>query len=85
MSLLESQHSWLARLMQKLLEGEPDVIALLEPFGEPPRFVRAVRYRYHFATPEERAQSGHWWRREDERIYAPQLSGSRLQTSDLGP
>jgi hypothetical protein len=67
------ENPWLARLMQKLLEGEPDVVALLEPFGEPPRFVRAIRYRYHFATPEERAQTGHWWRREDERIYAPSI------------
>lgn len=67
------QNPWLARLMQKLLDGEPDVVALLEPYGEPPRFVRATRYRYHFATPEERAQTGHFWRREDERVYAPPI------------
>jgi hypothetical protein len=70
------RNTWLANLMRRLLEGEPSVIDLLEPnpFGEePPKQLRAIIYRYRFTTPEERAATGHWWKRLDRVLYAPIL------------
>ena len=68
---------WLVNTMVRLLEGEPNVIALLEknPFpGKPPRAIRAVEYSYHFTTSAERGETGAWWKRDAEtRIYCPPL------------
>jgi hypothetical protein len=70
---------WLDRFMQRLLEGEPTVLALLaeNPFPDhPPRLVRATRWSYRFATPEEHAVSGRVWERTLVGPYAPARSGS---------
>lgn len=64
---------WFARLLGRLLEGEPEVLALLatNPFpNAPPRYVRAVVWEYHFSAPGDPA----WWRREWRGIYAPMIS-----------
>jgi hypothetical protein len=66
---------WFARLLGRLLEGEPTVLALFatNPFPEaPPRYVRAVAWQYHFSTTED--DSGAWWRREWRGIYAPTIA-----------
>ncbi|MGE4650698.1 MAG: lipase maturation factor family protein, partial [Myxococcota bacterium] len=50
----------------RLLEGRPEVLALLEgnPFpDEPPRFVRVTRYDYRFSDIEQRRATGQWWHR----------------------
>jgi hypothetical protein len=68
---------WFRRLMQRLLEGEPTVLALLakDPFPRsPPRWVRAVLYAYRFTTPPERSASGDWWSRTELEIYSPPVS-----------
>lgn len=60
-----SAEPWVFSLVHRLLEGEPTVTGLFEvnPFSDaPPRFVRAVRYRYWFARAD--APDGAWWRRE---------------------
>src|SRR5258706_15808285 len=60
------QHPWFARLLEKLLEGDRPTLQLLRtnPFpGQPPRYVRALLYEYHFTTPSEHAASG---RRSEE-------------------
>ena len=62
---------WLEQLRARLLQGSPDVLALLRtnPFPEsPPRFVRAVLYDYRFTSPSERRATGAWWRRERRSI-----------------
>jgi len=72
-----SQHPWFIRFMGKLLEGDRDTLSLLRynPFpGEPPRFVRAQMYRYHFSTPKERRRTGQWWKREFVGPYFPEVS-----------
>jgi hypothetical protein len=58
-----------------LLRAEPSVLALLEdPFaGEAPTFVRVVRYRYRFTTPEQRAINGDWWSRERIGPWSPAM------------
>jgi len=68
---------WFNRLLEQLLEGDEAVQSLtaVNPFpDEPPAHVRAVRYRYRFTTPEERAETGDWWRRERVGTYVPPRS-----------
>ncbi len=69
---------WLQQLLERLLEGEPSVLALLEesPFpDEPPRFVRAVVYDYRFTAPgdpdTDELGAALWWRRELRGLYCP--------------
>ncbi len=68
-ALAPARHSgWFASLLDRLLEGSPDVLALFaaHPFGDrPPREIRAVLYDYRFTTPAERAASGAWWKRTE--------------------
>jgi hypothetical protein len=64
---------WILRLIWELLEGNPTVASLLahDAFPErPPRYVRALVYRYHFT--DDRAQG--WWRRELIGEYLRPLS-----------
>jgi len=66
---------WFTRLLQRVIDGEPSVLALLasNPFPTaPPRYVRAVVWEYHFSDAGD--ASGAWWRREWRGIYAPSLS-----------
>jgi hypothetical protein len=63
------QNSWLVNVCQRLLEGSPEVLALLEtnPFpATPPRFIRATTYDYRFTNFAER--------RENPREYPPPIS-----------
>lgn len=58
---------WYAAFQRRLLDNAAPVTGLLarNPFpGEPPRYLRSSLWRYRFTTPQERAQSGHWWVRE---------------------
>ena len=61
---------WFSRFLERLLENEPTVTALLEatPFPDkPPIYVRAQFYDYTFAGSEEKA-TGQWW---DRRLLGP--------------
>jgi hypothetical protein len=69
-----TMNPWFVAFVQRLLEGSPDVLALLErnPFPlRPPQYVRALLYDYRFTSREERAPTGHWWRRELLGLYCP--------------
>ena len=71
------QNPWFVQLVRRLLEGSPEVLALLgsNPFPEkPPRFVRATLYEYHFTDPATRSQTKNWWRREAAGLYCPEVS-----------
>jgi lipase maturation factor 1 len=71
------QNPWLIGLGLRLLENSPDVLYLLgeNPFpAKGPRYLRANIYRYHFSSLAEHQKTGAWWRREDERVYLPQVS-----------
>ena len=62
---------------QRLLSGEPDVLALFagNPFPDrPPEQVRAVLWQYWFSDWKEKREQGLWWRREQMGLYAPRLS-----------
>src|SRR5207248_3320229 len=55
------ENPWFAPFMQRLLEGDAATLGLLRsnPFPDhPPRYVRAVYYRYWFTTPDERRRTG---------------------------
>jgi hypothetical protein len=62
---------------ERLLQGDPDVLALFRsnPFPQaPPRYVKAVLWQYWFTSMEEKHQTGNWWRREMLGLYAPVLT-----------
>ena len=66
---------WFQRFCLKLLEGSPDVLALLErnPFpGRPPRYVRAELYQYEFGRDR-------WWTGKRLGSYSPVLSLSNAR------
>jgi hypothetical protein len=68
---------WFQSFLARLLEGSPEVLALLEknPFPEqPPKFIRAILDNYTFTTPKEREQSGAIWNREPLAIYCSPAS-----------
>jgi len=65
---------WFVAFVERLLEGSPEVLALLEknPFPDhPPHYIRAVTYDYKFSTWEERRRTGAWWHREAHGEYLP--------------
>jgi hypothetical protein len=75
-ALSNRPNAWFRRFLNRLLENEPAVLALLErnPFPDrPPRFVRAVKYDYEFTTPAERAETGQWWKRRETGIFQPPI------------
>jgi hypothetical protein len=70
---------WFAAFLGRLLDADPAVLRLLahDPFaGEKPAFVRALSYRYRFATRDERRRDGVRWVRDRRRTVVPALRGS---------
>jgi hypothetical protein len=68
---------WFVNFCLRLLQGKPEVLALLEnnPFPDrPPKLIRARVYEYHFTTPEERGKDGAWWRRDYKGEYCAPLT-----------
>jgi predicted DCC family thiol-disulfide oxidoreductase YuxK len=64
---------WFARFLQKLLENDPAVTALLarDPFPDRrPRYIRALFYDYRYAEPAAIPQ-GRWWNRRLLGLYFP--------------
>jgi hypothetical protein len=76
------ENPWFGRFLTCLLQGAPAVTALLasNPFPDhPPRYVRALTYRYHFSDRSTRAATGQWWTRERTGMYtAPVQLGTEL-------
>jgi hypothetical protein len=69
------QYPWTYNLVWKLLHNDPGAIGLFagNPFpGKPPRFIRAVLYRYRFAKPGN--PQGLYWTRERIGDWMPVLS-----------
>jgi predicted DCC family thiol-disulfide oxidoreductase YuxK len=68
---------WFARFLERLLENEPSVTALLEtnPFPDkPPTYARAELYDYTYAGKDA---AGRWWERRLVGLYFPK---ARLKT-----
>ena len=76
------ENPWFVGLILRLLQGSHDVNRLLahNPFPDtPPRYIRAMFYRYRFTTVSERRQTGAWWKRQELREYLPTLSLDQLR------
>jgi hypothetical protein len=61
---------WFLAFEQRLLEGSPEVLGLLQhnPFPtHPPRYLRAQLYQYHFTGRGAAA----WWRRDPAGLFCP--------------
>ncbi|WP_332667858.1 lipase maturation factor family protein [Aeromicrobium sp.] len=80
---------WFRTLAQRLLEGDRHVSRLLrrDPFsGNPPRFVRALLYRYRFTTRAEHKQTRDWWVREPVGEFLPPVTLRRVpHATTFGP
>jgi predicted DCC family thiol-disulfide oxidoreductase YuxK len=71
------QNPWFGNLCAHLLQGSPEVLALLKtnPFPEkPPHYIRAEFYDYRFTDFAERRATGAWWKRELIGEYLPVVS-----------
>ena len=67
-----AQNPWVLTLAEHFLRGTPEVLALVakNPFAaRPPRYVRVVRYEYHFTDSATRAATGQIWRRAPFDFY----------------
>ena len=69
-----NDYPWTLNLIWKLLHNDPGAVGFFRsnPFlQEPPRYIRAVLYRYAFVRPNP---EGVWWKREKLRLWLPPLS-----------
>jgi len=76
------QNPWFVGLIVRLLQGSHDVNRVLghNPFPDkPPRYIRAMFYRYRFTTLSELRQTGAWWKRQELREYLPTVSLDQLR------
>jgi hypothetical protein len=72
-----SLDDWFTVFLLRLLEADPATLALLrtDPFdGTAPRWVRAVSYRYRFATRAEHRADGAVWVRTRQRVVLGPLA-----------
>jgi len=70
------EYRWVIWTEERLLQDQPDVLALFakNPFaGMPPREVRSVISQYWFTDMKTKRETGAWWRRESLGEYAPGL------------
>jgi hypothetical protein len=70
------QNPFVLNVEERLLSGEPDVLALFagNPFpGHPPERIRVVIWRYWFTGWAEKREQGLWWHREQAGLYSPTL------------
>lgn len=68
---------WFTNFMVRLLQGAPEVVALLgnNPFpNTPPKYVRAELFDYKFTDFAERRRTGDWWSRRAQGRYFPAIS-----------
>jgi hypothetical protein len=72
-----AEYPWTLNLVSKLLHNDPGAVSLFasNPFpNQPPRYIRAVRYRYTFAKPGN--PHGQWWQRERIDNWLPPLAAN---------
>jgi Lipase maturation factor len=70
-----NQYPWTLHLVWKLLHNNPGTLSLFRnnPFPEkPPRYVRAVLYKYEFRNPGN--SNGFWWSRQELGLWLPPLA-----------
>ncbi|XP_012940362.1 lipase maturation factor 2 isoform X2 [Aplysia californica] len=80
-------NSWFLNVVYRLLQNEPDVLELIahNPFPEePPKYIRATLYHYHYTSPKDCAGKANcaWWKREKKAEYLPALAMSDKSFQD---
>lgn len=68
---------WFYDFMHRVLEGSPDVLALMghNPFPDhPPKYLRARLETYKFSTPAVKRETGQWWTSKPLGVYVPPLT-----------
>jgi len=76
------ERAWFFPFVIRLLEGKSEVVGLLarNPFPDkPPRYIRAIFYRYRFTTADEHRQTGAWWKRQELGEYFGSFSLDDLE------
>jgi hypothetical protein len=71
------EYPWTVNLVSKLLHNDRDALGLFasNPFpNKPPRYVRAILYRYSFAKPGN--LQALWWNRERINVWLPPMSAN---------
>jgi lipase maturation factor 1 len=71
------QEQWFEDFALRLLENEPSVTRLLarNPFPDrPPKYVRAILFKYQFTTSEEHRTTGAWWKRREIGEFFPEAA-----------
>ncbi|MGH9414295.1 MAG: lipase maturation factor family protein [Terriglobales bacterium] len=79
--IIPGHEIWFLRFVQRLLAADAPTLRLLHqaPYGaDRPAYIRALYYRYRFATPRERRARGAWWVRELIGSYLPPVSLAQL-------
>lgn len=77
---------WFLNFVARLLQGQPEVLALLagNPFpNQPPKYIRARVYEYRFTTEAERRATGNWWQRDELGFYLRPVSLESLASLPL--
>ena len=78
------EYPWTFNLAWKLLHNDPNAVRLFagNPFpGKPPRYIRAVLYRYTFAKPGN--PKGLWWNRDRVSTWLPAMSAKDPRLIDF--
>lgn len=78
-----NDYPWTLNLIWKLLHNDAGAIGLFRsnPFPQkPPRYIRAVWYRYSFVRPNSQ---GLWWKREKLGLWLPPLSEDNEKFIDV--
>ena len=71
------EYPWTLNLVCKLLHNDRHAVGLFatNPFPDsPPKYIRAVLYRYSFAKPHN--PQGVWWDRERVSMWLPPMSAN---------
>jgi predicted DCC family thiol-disulfide oxidoreductase YuxK len=77
---------WFGNFMLRLLQGSPDVLALVarNPFpASPPKYVRALLFDYSFTDFAGRRATGEWWKRAPQGVYFPPVSAQDVRAARL--
>jgi hypothetical protein len=78
-----NDYPWTLNLIWKLLHNDPGTLSLFRsnPFPQkPPRYIRAVWYRYEFVRPNPQ---GLWWKREKLGLWLPPLSSDNREFRNI--
>jgi lipase maturation factor 1 len=70
------QYPFVLNVEERLLSGEPGVLALFaaNPFpARPPTQIRVVLWQYWFTGWSEKREQSLWWRREQVGLYGPTI------------